>query len=409
MGKTAAVIGTYDTKEKELQLLTQRLNQAGVHTIAVDTGLGGHKGREADFMTSQLLKEEGYLDRIPKTSEEKADYLDKTARKAAEVVCRLQQEGKIHGAISIGGGQGSFIAGTVMRALPIGFPKLLLSTIALVESSAGQFKHLNDTLVMNSLVDIAGMNSILDGVITKAAGAMAGMLDLDTTSRKESDRPAIGISAWGVTTPCVNMVCEALEQNGFEVYIFHSNGDGGVILEKLIRQGVLCAVADLTLPEITMPLAGACVDEIPDRLENAARAGIPQIISPGGVDMILAASRDVQKGGRFEGRRVYQHNPQVLFVRSNKDENIRFGEVIAEKVNASQGPVKICIPTGGFSAVDREGEIFYDVQADKAFVGALKAGITNEQIEIMEIPGNINDSIFAEAVVSKLGEMLSVG
>ena len=125
--------------------------------------------------------------------------------------------------------------------------------------------------------------------------------------------------------------------------------------------------------------------------------------------MILAASRDVQKGGRFEGRRVYQHNPQVLFVRSNKDENIRFGEVIAEKVNASQGPVKICIPTGGFSAVEREGEIFYDVQADKAFVGALKAGITNEQIEIMEIPGNINDSIFAEAVVSKLGEMLSVG
>lgn len=405
MDKRAAVIGTFDTKGEEFLMLIRKLKDLQVDVITIDTGLGKNESFEADYSAALILKSEGYrMDEIA-SAEKRAEYLEKTAEKAAQIVLELSESGKARGAISMGGGQGSFIAGIVMRALPIGFPKVLLSTIALVESSAKQFKNLNDTVVMNSLVDISGCNSLLEMTISEAAGCIAGMLENQTANGINSGKPAVGISAWGVTTPCVNMVRSLLEADGIEVYVFHSNGDGGMVLENLIRQGALCAVADLTLPEISMPLAGACVSPIPHRLENAGEAGIPQVVAPGGLDMVLASADQLAAGGRFYNRKVYQHNPQVAFVRSSPDENKAFGKAIADKLNHAKGPVKLLLPLEGLSAIDKKGEIFYDPQTNQVLFDTLTSLITNNRVEILEADSHINSRSFAEAVVKSLKEI----
>jgi len=406
MGKKAAVIGTFDTKGQEFLLLIEKLKEAGVEAVTIDTGFGENDFIHANYYVAKILREEGLVTDDIKCAGKRALLLEIIANRAAQIVTELKESGEVQGAISMGGGQGSFIAGIVMKNLPVGFPKVLLSTIALVESSAKQFKHLNDTLVMNSLVDIAGINSLLIMTITEAAGALSGMLNFQYGFETNDRKPAIGISAWGVTTPCVNMVRGMLEAEGIEVYVFHSNGDGGMILENLIRQGALCAVADITLSEISMPLAGANVSPVPNRLENAGTARIPQVIVPGGLDMVLASGEERKSGGKFSGRIVYQHNPDVAFVRSSKDENIIFGKVIANKLNKTKGAVKLLLPLKGISAIDKEDEVFYAPEIDAELFAALKSNLANEDVKIEEIEEHINSHNFAEKIVEALKEIV---
>ena len=409
MKKKAAVIGTFDTKGGEFLILIEKLRDLGMEAVTIDTGLGRNENIEADYFISDMLAREGHRMEEAQNAAKRSEYLEQIADRAAQVVMDLAERGVVSGAVSMGGGQGSFIAGMIMRALPIGFPKVLLSTIALVESSAKQFKYLNDTLVLNSLVDIAGKNSLLELTISEAAGAMAGMISGVASGSKAGNsgkqKPAVGISAWGVTTPCVSMVRSLLEEEGMEVFVFHANGDGGMVLENLVRQGALSAVADLTLPEISMPLAGAPVSEIPGRLENAGRLGIPLVVAPGGLDMVLSSKEQLEPGARFCGRKVYRHNPEVAFVRSNEKENKLFGKVIAEKLNNASGPVKVLFPLKGLSAIDREDEIFYDPQTDRVLFQTISTGIENPRVEIRELPEHINSKEFAKAVADAVKEI----
>ena len=393
MKYTIAVFGTFDTKGMEFKALTQIIQSNGFDVITIDTGLWDNSWIAADYIIRKM---------IPGFDNEG---LRKISEKTAELLSLLQKEKKIAGVISMGGGQGTFIAGCVFRRLPIGFPKVMLSTIALIESSAAQFKHMNDTVVLNSLVDIAGVNSLLMQTMVEAAGCICGMV-VATEKIEISSKKAVGISAWGVTTPCVNEICKCLEKNDTEAYVFHSNGEGGAILEKLIKQGKLAAVADITLSEITMKLAGSNIDTVEDRLENCGKEKIGRVIAPGGIDMILAKPADIEKGGKFYGHKVYHHNPEVIFVRSNKEENLLFAEKLSEKINKTIAPVSVLLPLKGVSAVDKKDEIFFDSETDGFFFETLKQRINNPLVQIKEVPAHINDIEFSNAIWNELCKFL---
>lgn len=408
MKNTIAVFGTFDTKGQEFALLKEMLGCCLADAVMIDTGLGKAYSCPADYVVREMLEAEGKTLSDPGNAALRADYLEQIARRTAKLLSSLQKEGKIQGAVSMGGGQGTYIAGVVMRSLPIGFPKVLLSVIAHIADSAQQFEHLNDTVVLNSLVDIAGVNQLLKKTMLEAAGAVAGMAEAMKHGSLAA-RKTVGISAWGVTTPCVNFLGSYLEKQGVEPYVFHANGEGGSVLETLIRQGEINVVADITLSELSIPLAGGALRETAGRLESACAGGVGQVVVPGGLDMVLARAEDLEPGGKFEGRTVYRHNPQVLFIRSNEEENLRFAEVIAKKLNRAKGPAVLLLPLKGLSAVDREGEIFYRPDIDEVLYRALKEKIMNPLVAVREVDAHINSEAFAQEVIKELDIFLNEG
>lgn len=392
MGKTAAVLGTFDTKGEEFGYLLKCLHSLHIDTITVDVGTGCPVSfvpnyRAADGLQSEL---EAYPD--------KEEWMGCLAQEAALYIGKLIREGKVDGVISMGGGQGTFLANRVFRTLPVGMPKVLLSPLALLKDSAEQFLGLNDTMVMNSLVDIAGLNKVLKQNIRKAASAIAGMLENDIASEEEADKSAVGISCWGVTTPCVEQVRASLERHGYEVYIFHANGEGGKMLERFAREGLLQGVADITLSEVTMPLAGSYQEEVPGRLTGAGDRGIPQVVVPGGLDMVLRHKEEVEQ---ISDRKIYRHTPEVVFVRSNKMENIRFAEVIAERLNRAKGSVTVFLPERGLSMADSLRGPLYEPDTDQIFFQTLKEKLS-PWIEVIDMDCNITDVQFGKRVAAVL-------
>jgi uncharacterized protein (UPF0261 family) len=288
-----------------------------------------------------------------------------------------------------------------MRALPVGVPKMMVSTMA--SGDVEPYVGAKDIAMMYSVADIEGLNQLSRRVISNAALAMVGMVANEPDIEVE-ERPTIGITMFGVTTPCVQAAREYLEEQGYETIVFHATGTGGRAMEDLIRQGVIDGVLDVTTTEWADELVGGVLNAGPERLDAAAETGTPQVVSTGALDMVNFGPED-SVPERVRDRQFHVHNPQVTLMRTTAEECAELGQIIAEKLNAATGPTALALPLGGVSMLDVEGEDFYDPEADAALFDAIRENLDPE-IELIEMETDINDEEFALTIARKLDEYM---
>jgi uncharacterized protein (UPF0261 family) len=323
-------------------------------------------------------------------------------RGVAVVARQLYEEREIDGIISMGGGGGTVMGTSAMRALPVGFPKLMVSTVA--SGDVGAYVGTSDITMMPSVVDVAGINRISRMIYTNAAGAICGMVGGEVAPGE--DKPLIAATMFGNTTKAVNHARSLLETAGYEVLVFHATGTGGRTMEALIADGYIAGVLDMTTTEWADEICGGVLSSGPTRLDAAGKAGIPQVVVPGCIDMCNFWARNTVPS-RYEGRMLYEWNPNITLMRTTPEENARMGEIFADKLNAASAPVVVLIPLGGFSEVDLPGKAFWWPEADQAFVQALK-GKLRTGIPVIEMQTDINDPAFSGKVAQSLLDMLKV-
>ncbi len=320
---------------------------------------------------------------------------------AAAIARRLYESGAFDGIVSMGGGGGTAVATSAMRALPVGVPKLMVSTVA--SGDTGPYVGTTDITMMPSIVDVSGLNRISRTIFANAAGAICGMVSGKREEQPDS-KPLIAASMFGNTTRAVDHARHLLEAQGYEVLVFHATGTGGRTMEMLIEQGYFVGALDITTTELADELCGGVLSAGPTRLEAAGRIGIPQVVTPACLDMVnFWAPETVPE--RFKGRLFYHWNPNVTLMRTTPDENSELGEIVAQKLNAARGPTAMFIPMRGFSEVDAEGQPFWWPEADQAFVRALSAKLSPD-IPLRLVHCNVNDPEFAEQLTETLLAMI---
>ena len=323
---------------------------------------------------------------------------------AAALAARLHAEGRLDGVLGAGGSGNTAIATAAMRAVPVGVPKLMVSTMAAGDTS--DYVGGSDVTMMASVADVAGLNSISTRILANAAAAMAGMVSAPPLEVREG-RPLIAASMFGVTTPCVTHARECLEERGYEVLVFHATGAGGRALEALAAGGFLAGVLDATTTELCDDLVGGVLSAGPERLQAAGRAGVPQVVSLGALDMVNFGARDTVPE-RFARRTLYEHNPSVTLMRTTPEECAELGRRIARKLSAATGPTALFVPLRGVSLIDAEGQPFHDPRADAALFSALREGL-GSNVELVEMECNVNDEAFAVAMADKLDAYIGGG
>ncbi len=400
MNKTIAVVATLDTKGVEAHFIKDRVEAAGLSALVIDAGVIGEPVFAAD-VPRETVAEAGGKNLAELVAErDRGKSIAALAEGAAKVVRRLFDAGKIHGVISLGGSAGTTIGTSAMRALPVGFPKMMVSTLA--SGDTRPYVGIKDITMMYSVVDIAGLNRLSRRILANAAAAACAMAEAELPS--EAEKPLIAATMFGVTTPCVNKAREILEDNGFEVLVFHATGSGGRAMEDLVESGFISGVLDITTTEWADELVGGVLSAGARRLEAAGKKGIPQVVAPGALDMVNFGPPDTVPD-RFKDREFYQHNPTVTLMRTTKEENRDLGRIIAEKLSAARGPTTFLYPRKGVSAIDREGQPFHDPEADEAFIRSLKAAIS-PNVRVVEMDNHINDEEFAVAAARSLMEKL---
>jgi uncharacterized protein (UPF0261 family) len=397
--RTVLLIGTLDTKGDEYAYLRERLRLHGVAALLVDAGTVDPPRIEPDITREELAAETG-ADLSSLTDRGTAVATMATA--AAALAARLHRDGRIDGLLAAGGSGNTAIAAAAAQALPVGVPKVIVSTMAAGDTT--DYVGAADVTLMASVTDVAGVNSISGRILANAAAAVAGMVQAPPVEVAQ-DRPLIGATMFGVTTPCVTAAREALEERGYEVLVFHATGAGGRAMEGLMDGGFLTGVLDATTTELCDDLVGGVLSAGPDRLEAAGRLGLPQVVSLGALDMVNFGARDTVPE-RFESRNLYVHNPSVTLMRTTPEECAEMGRRIARKLAASTGPTALFVPLGGVSMIDAPGQPFHDAEADAALFDALREGLAGSEVELVEMPCNINDPEFAAAMVDKLDDYL---
>jgi uncharacterized protein (UPF0261 family) len=322
------------------------------------------------------------------------------AEGAERVVRQLHADGRLDGILALGGSGGSSIATRAMRALPVGVPKLMVSTVA--SGDTRPYVGAVDVTMMYSVVDISGVNSVSARIMANAAGAIAGMVKATVPPLEE--KPLVAASMFGVTTPCVTRARERLEEHGYEVLVFHATGAGGQSMEALARGGYLAGVLDATTTELADELVGGVLSAGPDRLEAAGAAGVPQVVSLGALDMVNFGPRETVPQ-QFETRNLYVHNPTVTLMRTTAEECAELGRTIGRKLSAAKGPTVLFVPLKGVSMIDVEGQVFYDADADAALFAALRETL-DDSVEVHELETDINDEAFAVAMADRLHELI---
>ena len=398
---TVALLGTFDTKGVEYTWLLERLHGLGVSTITVDTGSFSTSDL-ADITSDDVIAAAGVDADAVRSRRDRGEMMAVMGSGAAAVVRRLCDEGRIHGLLAIGGSGGSSVAAPAMQALPVGFPKLLVSTMASgdVKPYVGEV----DTTLMYSVVDVAGINSISAMVLGNAAAAIAAMARAyqERLAAPAADhKPLIGLTMFGVTTPACDEARTTLADLGYEVLVFHATGTGGRAMEKLVESGLLAGVCDLTTTELADDLVGGVLSAGPDRLEIAGARGVPQVVSVGALDMVNFGPADTVPP-RFAERNLYVHNPTVTLMRTTTEEMAELGRRIAAKLAAATGPTDLFIPLRGVSAIDVDGAPFRDAAADDALFAALRAGLAGSGVTIHELDLAINDAGFGSSMAQAL-------
>ena len=354
MAATVVLVGTLDTKGVEYDYLRSRLRERGVDVVLVDAGVMGEPLAQPDVGREEVARAAGAEVADLAASGDRGAAVETMARGAAEIVKRLRAEGRLDGILALGGSGGSAIATYAMRQLPVGVPKLMVSTVA--SGDTRPYVGAVDVTMMYSVVDIAGINQVSERILTNAAAAIAGMADAQSIEIAESGRPLVGATMFGVTTPCVTRARERLEELGYEVLVFHATGTGGQSMEALVRGGFIAAVLDATTTELADDLVGGVLSAGPDRLEAAGEVGIPQVVSLGALDMVNFGPMETVPE-RFRERRLYVHNPTITLMRTTPEECAELGRRIARKLERGPGPVSLFIPLRGISLIAVEGQV----------------------------------------------------
>jgi uncharacterized protein (UPF0261 family) len=407
---TVALVGTLDTKGVEYAWIAERLGELGADVVVVDAGTREPHGYPAavDHPNREVAAAAGTDLETLLAAEDRGAAVSAMGEGAAAVVGRLHASGRIDAVLALGGSGGSAIAARVFRDLPIGTPKLLVSTMA--SGDVAPYVGANDVTLMYSVVDIAGINQISRAVLGNAAAAVAGMAAAAKTrglasSAERTDRPLVGASMFGVTTPAVDAARERLDELGYEVLVFHATGSGGQALESLARSGMLAGVLDLTTTELADDLVGGVLTAGPDRLTAAGAAGVPQLVSLGALDMVNFGPRDTVPE-RFADRDFFIHNVTVTLMRTTVDENRELGARIGRKLATATAPTTLLIPRGGVSALDADGLPFHDPEADAALVDAVLAGLDGSAVTVVDRPEHLNDPAFARLAADTLHALI---
>jgi len=397
---TIVLLGTLDTKGKEYDYLRARVREQGVDVVLVDAGVFEPLA-EADVSQDEVAAAAGAEIAALREAGDRGAAVDAMGRGAAEVVRRLHEEGRLDGILTVGGSGNSSIGAQAMRGLPVGVPKLIVSTVA--SGDTRPYVGATDVSMTYSVVDISGLNRISERILSNAAGAIAGMAKVRVADGDEG-RPLIGASMFGVTTPAVTRARERLEELGYEVLVFHATGTGGQSMEALARGGFLAGLLDITTTELADDLVGGVLSAGPDRLEAAGELGLPQVVSLGALDMVNFGPRETVPP-QFEGRNLYVHNPTVTLMRTTPEECAELGRRIAQKLSAATGPTALFVPLKGVSMIATEGGPFYDPAADEALFGALRDGLA-ANVEVHEVEADVNDPDFADAMADRLHELI---
>ncbi len=375
------ILATLDTKGTEAVFVRDRLIELGVQVELLDTSCGGQQG-------------------------DRGQAVNAAAAEAARAVRTAFDAGIVQGVLAIGGSAGTTIGTAAMRALPIGVPKLMVSTLA--SGNVRAWVGDKDILMLNSIVDIAGINRISRVVLGQAAAAMAGMATGASNSKSpipnpKSDKPLIAATMFGVTTPCVQHARKILEDAGYEVLVFHATGNGGQAMESLIRDGLIAGVLDITTTELADELVGGVLSAGPTRLTAAAEMGIPQVVSVGALDMVNFGPPETIPD-KFKNRKFHVHNASVTLMRTMPEENAKLGEEIGRKLGAARGPAAILLPLQGVSALDCAGKPFDDPAARTALYDGIRR--THGKVDLVELDRHINDPAFATTAAEWLLAML---
>jgi uncharacterized protein (UPF0261 family) len=357
---------------------------------------------KADISNEAVAKAAGYDIREVAGKKDRAYGTDAMTKGVEAILPRLYDEGTFDAVISLGGTGGTTLATAGMQRLPIGVPKLVISTVA--GGDVSPYVGSSDVIMYPSIVDVAGLNEITKMAFTNAANAIAGMVK-NMRTREASSKPLIAASMFGVTTPCVDKARMVMEGKGYEVITFHATGTGGKAMEGLIASGYFKGVLDISPTEWCDELFGGVLKAGPHRLEAAALNGVPQVVSVGALDMVNFGPRDTVPE-HYRQRNLYQHNPTVTLMRTTVEENKKLGEIIAEKLNMAAKATVLLLPLKGVSMIDAEGQPFYGPEEDKMLFDTLRKNITNPHVRIIEMNNHINDPIFAETVAQKLLELL---
>jgi len=397
MGRSVYAIATMDTKGHELRFVADCIRAAGVAVVTVDVGTKDFPTVEPNVSRNCVAdchpSEEG---RAAAMSQDDRGRAITAMSQALEYYIRREFEaGRVAGVIGIGGSGGTALVTPAMRSLPIGLPKIMVSTLA--SGNTAPFVGTSDITMMYPVVDVAGLNAVSRRVLGNAAHAMAGMIQHEIARAKE--RPALGMTMFGVTTPCVTMAREALESLGFDCLVFHATGIGGQAMEKLVEAGLIQGVLDVTTTEVADLVVGGILPCAPARFDAILQAKVPFVLALGALDMVnfgeLASVPE-----RFRGRQLHRHNPQVTLMRTTHDENRASARWIAAKLNRAVAPFSILIPEKGVSALDAPGQPFHDPEADAALFAELESAIewTGDRL-FVRLPVHINDPAFARALV----------
>ena len=396
-----ALIGTLDTKGAECAWLAEQLDKYGVQALFVDVG-SFSASPLANVSSDDVIAAADSDAAALRERRDRGEMMQVMSVGAARIVRDLAVSGRIHGLLALGGSGGSSVAAAAMQALPVGFPKLLVSTMASgdVKPYVGEV----DATLMYSVVDVAGINSVSSQVFANAAAAIAGM------ARAYEDRlaavpaghkPVVAVTMFGVTTPAADEARDTLTDLGYEVLVFHATGAGGRAMEKLAESGLLAGVCDLTTTELADDLVGGVLSAGPRRLEMAGRVGLPQAVSLGALDMVNFGPADTVPP-EFAGRNLFVHNPTVTLMRTTPEEMAELGRRIATKLAAATGPTELFIPLRGVSAIDVEGAPFRDAEADAALFAELRAGLAGSGVVVHELDQAINDPGFGAAMARAL-------
>ena len=401
MGKTVVITGSLDTKGKEFSFLRELIQKEGLETLVIDFGVMGEPAFAPDITRQEVAKAGGGdLPRLA-SGEHKDEAMRVMAAGLAVVVRRLFDQGRLDGIIGMGGGGGTSLSTMAMRALPVGVPKVMVSTLGGGDVSA--YVGTRDITFIPSIVDVAGFNRISRAIYANAAGAIAGMVKMEK-SKGDDEKPLVAASMFGNTTLAVDRARAVLETHGFEVLVFHATGTGGRTMEGLISDGHIAASLDITTTELADEVCGGVLSAGPERCLAASRAGIPAVLVPGCVDMANFWAMDTVPD-KYRSRKLYQWNPNITLLRTNIEENKHIGEMIAAAANAATAPVAILIPLKGVSKLDSPGGAFWDPQADQACFEAIKRDL-RPGIPVIEMDNNVNDSEFADRAAQTLLDIL---
>ncbi len=406
--KTILILGAFDSKGPEYALAIQQIHAQGMQTLTVNFGTLGSTDRFVVDIEADRLA------RLARTSlaqirehRDRGEAMQKMGEGAAQLVEQLLAEKRIDGIFGMGGTGGTSVITTAMRALPLGFPKLCLSTAG--GGNVSPYVGIRDIVLFPSVVDVSGINRISREIISRAAGAICGMVRVEIPDGK-ADRPQILASMFGNTTQCVDHCRGLLETQGYEVLVFHAVGTGGRALEDLVQSGYAAGVLDITTTEWADELCGGIFSAGKGRLDSPGQKNVPHLIVPGCIDMVNYGGIETVPV-EYEARNLYRWNPEVTLMRTSAAENIKLGRIFAEKANAARGPVGFLIPTEGFSILGAKGENgthgrFYDPAADQAFITSLQSHL-RPGIPVEQLAMNINDPRFSERAVAMLLELMA--